>query len=336
MNIRERFHRVMNFKKVDRLPMIEWASWWDKTIDNWKQEGLEIKCNPPLNESRALMQQFGLDLHFQLWVNIQSPLTPKPAWRGAPIVSTIKEYKEILPTLYPETPFDPDMLRIYKRYQDSGEAIFWLTLIGPFWGPRYLLGIEPHMYAFYDEPELMHLINKDIAVFNLRVIDQVCDLLTPDFMTFAEDMSYNKGPMISESLFNEFLLPCYKLQIPTLKKRGVRVFIDSDGNISDAIQWFKNAGIEGILPLERQSGVDIADLRRKHPDFLFIGHFDKLCMNKGEEAIRAEFERLLPVMRQGGFIPSVDHQTPPEVSLEDYMTYFKLLKEYVQKAASDV
>ena len=32
--------------------------------------------------------------------------------------------------------------------------------------------------------------------------------------------------------------------------------------------------------------------------------------------MREEFERLLPVMRQGGFLPSVDHQTPPGVSLE--------------------
>jgi hypothetical protein len=47
-----------------------------------------------------------------------------------------------------------------------------------------------------------------------------------------------------------------------------------------------------------------------------IGHFNKLVMSQGEAAMRAEFERLAPLMRRGGFIPSVDHQTPPEVSLE--------------------
>jgi len=48
--------------------------------------------------------------------------------------------------------------------------------------------------------------------------------------------------------------------------------------------------------------------------------------------MRAEFERLLPVMKKGGFIPSVDHQTPPDVSLENYRCYVSLLKEYCQKA----
>jgi uroporphyrinogen-III decarboxylase len=62
-----------------------------------------------------------------------------------------------------------------------------------------------------------------------------------------------------------------------------------------------------------------------------IGHFDKLVMNKGEEAIRAEFERLLPLMKGGGFIPSVDHQTPPEVSMNQYRVYLKLLKEYASR-----
>jgi uroporphyrinogen-III decarboxylase len=61
-----------------------------------------------------------------------------------------------------------------------------------------------------------------------------------------------------------------------------------------------------------------------------IGHYDKMVMTKGEAAIRQEFERLLPLMRSGGFLPSVDHQTPPGVSLEQYRTYLKLFKEYVK------
>jgi hypothetical protein len=35
-------------------------------------------------------------------------------------------------------------------------------------------------------------------------------------------------------------------------------------------------------------------------------------------------------MKRGGFIPSVDHQTPPGVSLQQYQTYLRLLKEYTQ------
>ena len=83
-----------------------------------------------------------------------------------------------------------------------------------------------------------------------------------------------------------------------------------------------------MLPLERQAGVDGMKLRRQYPDLLMVGHFDKMTMNRGEAAMRAEFERLVPLMKSGGFIPSVDHQTPPGVSIDEYRTYLKLLFEY--------
>jgi hypothetical protein len=61
-----------------------------------------------------------------------------------------------------------------------------------------------------------------------------------------------------------------------------------------------------------------------------IGHFDKMTMSRGEPAMRAEFERLMPLLKTGGFIPSVDHQTPPDVSLEQYRCYLRLLEEYTR------
>ena len=40
MTTRERFQAVMNFRPFDRLPLLEWAGWWDKTIQRWRGEGL--------------------------------------------------------------------------------------------------------------------------------------------------------------------------------------------------------------------------------------------------------------------------------------------------------
>ncbi len=332
MTVRERFLKTMNFEKADRLPVMEWASWWTKTIERWQGEGLKVEAKDGLSAGDALQLDFGLDLQLQTWVHFTTKATPRPAYHGAPIIETMEDYERIKPTLYPEKPLNDARMREFARRQKEGSAILWLTLEGPFWGPRTLLGIEPHLYAFYDEPELMHAINQDLTDYNKRVYDQICEYFIPDFMTFAEDMSYNNGPMISEALFDEFMLPYYQQMIPAMKERGTKVFIDSDGDISMALDWFMRAGIEGILPLERQAGVDLEKLRARYPKCLFIGHYDKMVMPKGEAAMRAEFERLLPVMRQGGFAPSVDHQTPPGVSLENYYIYLKLLKEYAEKA----
>ena len=80
--------------------------------------------------------------------------------------------------------------------------------------------------------------------------------------------------------------------------------------------------------------MDVARIRQRHPTFKMIGAFDKTVMHRGQAAVRAEFERLLPVMRSGGYVPSCDHQTPPEVSLAQYREYVALLKEYAHLAAA--
>jgi uroporphyrinogen-III decarboxylase len=194
------------------------------------------------------------------------------------------------------------------------------------------MGFTKISLAFYDQPELIHRINQDLTDFNLRILDRVERACVPTFATIAEDMSYNNGPMISERHFDEFIAPYYRQIVPRLREMNAVTLVDTDGDVTLMVPWLLREGIRGALPLERQAGVDGTTLRRRFPSFCMVGHFNKMVMDKGEEAIRAEFERLVPLMRSGGFIPSVDHQTPPHVAIEQYRLYRRLLDEYTAAA----
>ncbi len=327
---RERIERVFRFEPVDRLPVIEWAAWWDKTIARWRHEGLPAE----LTDAFAIREHLGLDALQQLWVGAIGPGVPGSASHGAPIVSTPDEYRAIRPKLYPNpSPLPRETLRAWAAAQETGDLVFWLTLEGAFWFPRTLLGIEGHLYAFYDLPELMHEIIDDLLAYNLRLLHDVAELGAPLFMTIAEDMSYNHGPMLSREQFDEYLAPFYRALTPVARELGIRVLVDSDGDIAPLVPWLEEVGVEGLLPLERMAGVDVNRLRAEHPRFLMVGAFDKTVMHLGEQRMRQEFERLLPVMRSGGYIPACDHQTPPEVALDDYRLYLRLLNEYASRAA---
>ena len=331
MKSRERFTAVFNNTLPDdRLPMIEWASWWwDRTIMEWQKQGL-----PATLGFHDVAPYLHLDQHYQFWFPHRSSDCPQPAFNGGPIAEDEEEYEKILPYLYPmkEVEAQLENMKALKAGHDNGDYPIWFSLDGGFWFPRTILGIENHLYSFYDQPELYHRILDDLAEFQLGILERMYKILTPDFMTFGEDMSYNNGPMISEDSFDEFLLPYYNKVIPYIKEHGTKVIVDSDGDVSRMIPWLIHAGIEGVLPLERQAGVDVAALRELYPDFFFIGAFDKMTMRRGVEDMRGEFERLLPVMKTGGFIPSVDHQTPPDVPLERYHIYVEMLREYAEKA----
>ncbi len=328
MNVVERFDAIANFRRPDRMLMTEWATWWSLTLDRWLKEGLPSEpgdYTKPGFDCAALHRYFGLDPMVQIWF---------PPAREHGIVACEADYETLLRNglLFPEDAIRFSRYDAHRDEHERGECLFWFTFSGFFWFPRTLFGIEEHLYSFYDHPELMKRMNQDNAGFMLRTLEKLFARgYRPDFMTFAEDMSYNNGAMISKPMFEEFMLPFYRQVIPFLKENKVKVLIDSDGDVTECIEWFHEAGIEGCLPLEHQAGSDIAALRLKYPDFLFLGNFDKLIMHGGEAALRTEFERLLPLMRQGGFIPSVDHQTPPDVSLDNYRLYLKLFREYAEK-----
>ncbi len=326
MNHVERFRAVMDFQPVDRLPRWEWAMWWDETIARWHGEGLPAQ----LHFARVveISDYFGLDPYQQYWFSTTDPTIEATQHHVEGMVSNMDDYLRLRPQLFPSHEHSIASMAPWARRQPEGSAVVWCTLEGFFWFPRTLMGFEKLMFAFVDQPELLHRINSDLLEFNLRLLDQFLPVCVPTFMTIAEDMSYNHGPMISRLTFEEFVAPYYRKLIPRLQERGIIPLVDTDGDVTLLVPWLRELGVRGVLPLERQAGVDGLALRNQFPDFLLVGHFDKMTMPWGEAAMRAEFERLTPLMRRGGFIPSVDHQTPPGVSLEQYRIYLKLLTQF--------
>jgi len=328
MTPRERFRAVMNFQPVDRLPIVEWCLWWDETLDRWHREGL-----PEALGGHDLRRHFGLDVWVQHGVGTGH--VPNVTIIE-PVIRTMDEYEQLLPNLYQLTDefLCPDAWRELIESQQRGDIVVWLTLEGPFWWPRMLLGDQEMLLIYYDDPELMHWIISDMTAFHLRAVDAVCELIQPDFMTWAEDFSYKHGPLIGREIFDAFLAPYYRAVADRLHEHGVPCIVDTDGDPTISVPWFVDCGVDGLLPWEANAGCDVAAVREQFPDLLMIGGYDKTVMHQGEVAMRAEFERLLPTAKTGGYIISCDHQAPPDVSLEDYRLYVRLFGEYAEAAGS--
>jgi hypothetical protein len=314
----------MDFQPVDRIPRWEWAMWWDKTIERWHGEGLPAD----LNGIFEIHKYFGLDPYKQYWFSTTDPTIEAEQHHVEGVVSNMDDYLAHRAKLFPDHGPAIRGMQPWLERQADGEAVIWITLEGYFWFPRTLMGFSKLMLAFYDQPELLHRMNQDLLEFNLRLLDQIAKIGRPTFMTVAEDMSYNNGPMISRELMDEFMSPYYRQMLARAQDMGMLTIVDTDGDVTLLVPWLLENGVEGVLPLERQAGVDGLALRRQFPKLAMIGHFNKMVMPEGEGAMRREFERLAPIMKTGGFIPSVDHQTPPGVSLENYRVYLRLLNEH--------
>jgi hypothetical protein len=337
MSTPERIRSVMEFKPVDRLPILEWGPWWNETVARWHTEGLD-PTTPDLNwatpgkpvksVTRDMGKILGLDPFRLVWLALESPHCPREKKTGAGIISNAADYHKIKPFLYPDPAFELDYLKEMSVSRKTDGMALWMWIEGFFWVPRKLLGIEPHLFAFYDQPELLEEINSDLLSYYQRVLPLLFDVMTPDIFLIAEDLSYNHGPMLSKPSFDRIMAPYYHDLTRLVKSYGVHPIMDSDGDITPIIPWLYEVGVEGLGPLERMAGVDVVKIRRAYPDFLMIGGFDKTTMHQGEKKMRLEFERLLPVIEAGGCLLTVDHQTPPECSLDNYHLYRRLFLEY--------
>ncbi|MCX7804286.1 MAG: hypothetical protein N3A38_03755 [Planctomycetota bacterium] len=205
------------------------------------------------------------------------------------------------------------------------------NVIGGYMYLRSLMGPEALLYMFYDAPDLIH----DCMRTWLALADAVTawhqEHVTVDEIFFAEDICYNKGPLISPDMMREFLMPYYQQLIANLKSRQIDktrklfVHVDTDGYADPVIPVYrKEIGLNVMSPFEVASGCDVVRTGREYPDMVIKGGIDKRVLARGKDAIDRELERILPVMRaRGGYVPTCDHGVPEEVSLENYLHYRK-------------
>ncbi|HET6487345.1 MAG TPA: uroporphyrinogen decarboxylase family protein [Spirochaetia bacterium] len=200
------------------------------------------------------------------------------------------------------------------------------STLGFYWRAREWMGTENVSYAWYDQVPLMHEMMEFIADFTMEVARPIVEATDIDYVFLNEDMAMKSGPLLSPDTYRTFILPHMRRLVDYLKTHGVRyVLVDSDGNTEPLIPLLLEAGVDGLWPLERASwDTDPAFLRRKYGKGLRLwGAVDKREIAKGPRAIDEHLRAMVPLIEEGGFIPTVDHTVPPDISLEDFRYYLK-------------
>jgi len=224
-------------------------------------------------------------------------------------------------------------LQEYARsVQDRDDALgVWC---GSFYGwPRSLMGVERISVMFYDDPGWIHEICEHIADFAVELLTPILTEVQFDFAFIWEDMAVKTGPLCSPETYRRVMLPPLKRVTELLHRQGVHnIIVDSDANNDVLIPLWLEAGVTGLRPFEVAANCDAVATRRKYGKGLIIqGAIDKRALAMGKDAIDREVLSKVPwLCLQGGFFPQVDHLVPPDVSLEHYTYYSKLLRAVVE------
>lgn len=149
------------------------------------------------------------------------------------------------------------------------------------------------------------------------------DRIKPDYFTLNEDMAMKSGPLLGPDVYRRFIYPHLCRLVEFMKGKGVRYFaVDTDGNPTPLIPLLMDAGVDVVWPIERASNVSPQEWRRRFGRSLRLwGGVDKREIARGPEAIRAHLREFIPLIEEGGFIPTVDHTVPPDVSWDNFRYY---------------
>jgi uroporphyrinogen decarboxylase len=202
---------------------------------------------------------------------------------------------------------------------------------GFFGSLRRLLGVEPSLFVFYDQPDLAHDIMDYLAEFWCTIYDQILNQIDVDVALIWEDMCYKNGPLISPDHFREFMLGPYQKLTGVFRDHGVTVILsDTDGNLWKLIPLFLESGVTGLYPFEAMAGMDVVEVRQAFPRLQMLGGIDKTALATGPAAIDAELEaKVPPMLRSRGYIPHADHAVGPDVSWANFKYYRQRLNEMI-------
>ena len=200
---------------------------------------------------------------------------------------------------------------------------------GFYWRARDWMGTENVSYAWYDQPDLMHDMMEFYADFTIACARPILEETTVEYFNLNEDFAMKTGPLLGPDTFRTFIFPHLKRLVEFFKSHGTRyVILDSDGNPETLIPLLMDAGIDCIWPLERASDMDPMRIRRKFGKSLRImGGVDKRELAKDKAAIEAHLKSLIPIVEDGGFIPTVDHTVPPDVPWDNFLYYMELKRK---------
>ena len=355
----QRYRAIYEGKPVDHLPRQEFYI-WEEALAIWREQGLPEDwnernlfnydppgkvgsgwqmgwCEPPFvpgYEQKIIESQGDYEIIQDVagrWLKVftgrRHGFMPDYIRHS---VTSMKDWAEdVAPRLDPNNPERwMSLENRCREARDQAEAdglMISHRLIGGYMYLRALMGPEDLLYAFCDQPELIHAMME--GWFNLMdaALARVQGTVEPDEIFMAEDICYNAGTLISPAMFEEFLLPYYQQLTGNARgrqKRRIYLQIDTDGKCMPAIPLYLKVGMDMMSPFEVASGCDVVEIGRQYPDLIMSGGIDKRVLAAGKEAIDAHLRHIMPAMvARGRYIPTCDHGVPSDVSYEDYAYY---------------
>lgn len=333
MHSKDRVLNVLNLKKPDRIPTFEWFI--DKNVGRTL-----IGSEDPIE----IVKQLGLD-----GINVRADYTHTivtegtfkdewgivkketedclPAVMGSPIEDITQHATYQFPEL--SAPHRFDSLRRAFNILGENRAVI-LNLRDGFSDMRDLLGYQNALIEMVaNESAFMELIDR-VVDYNLSLARRAVEAFDVKIVATTDDIATNSGTLMSPTTYHKVLGPAFRKVIRGYRDLGLKVIKHCDGDCSAVIDFWIEAGISCLDPIDPGAGFKMADFRKRYGDRICLkGNIDCTgVLEKGTpEEVKTEVKQCLI---DGGphFIISSSNTIHRGVQPENYAAMLEAVKEF--------
>jgi uroporphyrinogen decarboxylase len=348
MTSKERFARMFDHKEADRVAM--WDFPWPGTLRRWYAEGMP--------QGVSYEEYFDVDNVGRVQAD-NSPRYPKAIvaeddtfiTESTEWGATIRNFKnqDSTPDYLDFTITTPDKWREAKeRISPAKDRVPWdyLKENYPKWikEGRWLLGdvffgfdnmhssvvgTETMCIALVEDPRWCVDMYTHSLQVNLELLDLAWDAgYIFDMLNLRDDLGYKHSQFFSLDTYRELIKPVHKMAADWAHKKGIKVRLHSCGYIMPFVADFFDAGIDALHPMEVKAGMDPVLVKKQFGKNLVLHGGINAMLWKDIDAVLAEMERLIPLLKEnGGYIFAADHSIPNDVSFENMKTIIALAKK---------
>jgi uroporphyrinogen-III decarboxylase len=184
------------------------------------------------------------------------------------------------------------------------------------------------------DPEFVREAMKIQGGFSALIAERALKEVEFDAAVFVEPIAENHGPLISPKMYEDLVLKSYEPVLGVLRRYGVEAiifltFANTRLFIPSILKWGFNCLWACEVP---QKDMDYCDLRREFGrDLRLIGGIDLDVLRLDKESIKREvYEKVPPLLADGGFVPLADGRVRKDIPLENYLFYRRLFEEVTQ------
>jgi uroporphyrinogen decarboxylase len=230
----------------------------------------------------------------------------------------------------PDTPHRLAKLReIVARYKGKRAICFHHR--AAFMWSAYLCGLDNLLADFLAEPELAHQLMDKVLDTNLVIVRNAIRT-GAEVVILGDDYAHNLGPLMSPTVFREFIAPRLKRMIDLIHAEGALCIKHSDGNLYSILDAIVAAGPDGINPIEMVAGMTLRETRRRAgANLCLVGNIDcgkLLSFGTIEEVREAVRQAIAEGTAGGSFILSSSNSIHSSCNPANVVAMVTAAREY--------